>query len=257
MSPLLSTTPEDLAHAVGDYLLEVGSNVQKHKETLLVFKDVLQSYAKQPDVELTVLAAKGLQKVVAVGQVRKQRKIIHKRRVRLKQMGRADSTGKTATALRLKEYALYCFLFETVRLGKGALEERSVLAISEMAKAVGNSLLIFAEVSDAHSPRSQEKSHSLVQWEKIKTGLRAIQYGASALNAVVTVVGMISMFSGESDPLDKVQKKLSLVATTLSVAGFAIAVYENRSKIDAVAKGVFTKAYGLFSAGVAESVTPD
>lgn len=254
MDSLLLATPTGFAHAVGDYLLKVGSNVHKHKEMLLVFKDVLQSYAKRPDVELTVLAAKCLKKVVDVGQMRKQRKVMHKKGVLQKQMGKTDTTGKTEAALRLKEYALYCFLFETVRLGKDTLGEGSVLAISEMAKAVGNSLLIFAESSGADAPRLAERSQALVHWEKTKTCLRVVQYGASVLNAVVTVVGMTSMFSGDSDPLEEVQRKSSLVVTTFSVAGSAIAVYENRGKIYAVAQGVFKKAYGLFPAGVAESV---
>jgi len=120
---------------------------------------------------------------------------------------------------------------------------------------VGNSLLAYAEISGEDHQHLQKGSAEMERWEQAKGKLRMATYGVSVLQAVITVIGMTSLFAGDQGRMDQIQQKVSFAAVSLSVVGGAISVYDNREKIYRVAKVLFEKAYGLFPAGLADTLS--
>lgn len=217
--------------SVAGYLQEISSDAEKHKDSIKSLQQAWKVFRTAPEVDITISLGQRLNNAYQATQLHKGRK------------SKKVTVGAVAAdKQRIQEYAMYCFLLEAARLGPNLVFTKSTTeSIATLASAVGHSLLVYAESSPESTPEVPKQEETT--WQKTRSRLRLVQYSASLLSGVITVVGLTALTP--PDPILKTQQVAGIVASTLGAIGASASVYENRDKIYGVAQTVFNRAYNL------------
>lgn len=234
-------------------LFGTASNAGDCTDALVTYGNALSWFLNTEEMAKSKVAAKSLNTAWKASRLRKQQSAMTQNAtpkrpsksqiLRLAKAGsayvqpREKPVTESISQEKLQEYAMYCFLLETIRLGAGVLSNQIVEWVSQTANVVGYSFLLRAETL-----AEPQEAPSIAT--TIKSRLRMLQAAASLLSCMVALTA--TMPPEPVPEMEMLKTGTTLAAASLGVINSAISLYDSREKIGSLTRTIFSKSSQLF-----------